>query len=475
MALTPLERQELELEMEKREFCETTQKVRADIEDKSRYGNLTRYMNVQRRQQEETNAMQKRIEDAAFHERQLERETNLSRELDKIKRDEMKELLLRQQLRENSHELRDLERKLKAAYIHKALIAQMAEKEAEKMNEKIQEKRAQDILRTVWRDESELKIKLKQEDILKKAQYKRELQDQMILREKDKRYHYEEFLREKKMIDDIVQRIHDEDEREMQERMCKMKRTRDEMIAFKQARELWKKKKAEEIEEENRRIQEFLTAKAANITSWTNEREKRNIIKAKISEDIAKQIYEERAKKKEREDIIQELMELEKKEELERRDKHDMERLIRQRIEMNESLARQLKEKEERSQQEANEDARYKDEMLAKLAEDAKLEQMSQQKRRMRMLQLRRDVEQMMIDRRQKYAEEMQLSIKLKEQEDHEMEKRRQVIEEERIRMLKEHVKNLVGYLPKGLLTANDLPHLGADVVNNIVQNKNQC
>lgn len=69
------------------------------------------------------------------------------------------------------------------------------------------------------------------------------------------------------MIDDIVQRIHEEDEREMQERMCKMKRTRDEMVAFKQAQELWKKRKAEEIEEENRRIQEFLTAKAADIKS----------------------------------------------------------------------------------------------------------------------------------------------------------------------------------------------------------------
>lgn len=38
--------------------------------------------------------------------------------------------------------------------------------------------------------------------------------------------------------------------------------------------------------------------------------------------------------------------------------------------------------------------------------------------------------------------------------------------------MLKEHVKNLVGYLPKGLLTADDLPHLGADIVDHIIQNK---
>lgn len=58
------------------------------------------------------------------------------------------------------------------------------------------------------------------------------------------------------------------------------------------------------------------------------------------------------------------------------------------------------------------------------MAEDEKLEQMSAQKRRMKMLQLKRDVEEMMTDRRQRRAEEMQLLIKLQEQEDEEMAKR---------------------------------------------------
>lgn len=81
--------------MEKRKYFESSEKIKTHIEEKNRYRNLTRYMNVQRREQEENNAMQKQIEDTAFHERQIERENNLSRELDKIKRDEMKELLLR--------------------------------------------------------------------------------------------------------------------------------------------------------------------------------------------------------------------------------------------------------------------------------------------------------------------------------------------------------------------------------------------
>lgn len=106
-----------------------------------------------------------------------------------------------------------------------------------------------------------------EEDLIKKAHYKQELQDQIILREKSRRQAYEEFLREKKLIDDIIQRIHDEDERELANKMCKLQKTKEEIVAFREAHEFWKKKKKEEIEEENRQIQEYLMSKAADITA----------------------------------------------------------------------------------------------------------------------------------------------------------------------------------------------------------------
>lgn len=43
---------------------------------------------------------------------------------------------------------------------------------------------------------------------------------------------------------------------------------------------------------------------------------------------------------------------------------------------------------------------------------------------------------------------------------------RRKVIEEERLRLLKEHASNLIGYLPPGVLRADDLPHLGSEFTN---------
>jgi hypothetical protein len=58
------------------------------------------------------------------------------------------------------------------------------------------------------------------------------------------------------------------------------------------------------------------------------------------------------------------------------------------------------------------------------MAEDQRLEQLSNQKRRMKMLECRREVERMMAERRQRHAEEMQLLMKLKEQDEMEAEER---------------------------------------------------
>lgn len=68
-------------------------------------------------------------------------------------------------------------------------------------------------LEKAWSSEKELREKHQQEEVCKKAMYKQDLQDQIIYNEKNKRFLYEEFLREKKMLDEIISRIHDEDER----------------------------------------------------------------------------------------------------------------------------------------------------------------------------------------------------------------------------------------------------------------------
>lgn len=77
----------------------------------------------------------------------------------------------------------------------------------------MKEKETNQLLQSAWLKDEEYRTLCVQKQIDQKEQYKQELHDQMILGEKNRRFQYEEFLREKKMLDDIVQRIHDEDVR----------------------------------------------------------------------------------------------------------------------------------------------------------------------------------------------------------------------------------------------------------------------
>lgn len=49
--------------------------------------------------------------------------------------------------------------------------------------------------------------------------------------------------------------------------MCRMRRTKQEIEAFKEAQEVWRRNKKELLEEENRRIQEYLLFKAREAKS----------------------------------------------------------------------------------------------------------------------------------------------------------------------------------------------------------------
>ncbi|GJQ85766.1 hypothetical protein Trydic_g20328 [Trypoxylus dichotomus] len=465
MALSKNRKEKLAEEMSERKFYECIEMERAKIDQRNKFRNLHRYMQIQRKQMDDDDRAEKEKQ-LLIREAEVKREEKLAQEMDKMKRKEIKELRMRQILRENCPELRDLESKLRAAYVNKQLLTQLKEKEALKLEEKLKEKKVQEVLSQARMSEEEFQIKEAEAQIKRKAEYKQALQDQMILREKTRRHLYEEFLKEKKMIDDIIQRIHEEDERMLEEKWCKVQKTQEEMLAFKAAQKIWKEKRKLALEEENRRIEEYLQMKAREEHMKTVHEHKKNQLKEKLTEDLARQLYTSQMKKREREYIRQELAEREFQEQIEERHKADVEAQIRQRIDLQEVLEKQMQDRRERVRQEQKEEQLYKEQVLAKLMEDQKLEQMSAQKKRMKMLQLKRDVEDMMKERRQRIAEEMQEKIRLIEEEKKVAVKRREIIEEERLKMLKEHAKNLIGHIPRGVLREDDLEHLGDAVAD---------
>lgn len=87
--------------------------------------------------------------------------------------------------------------------------------------------------------------------------------------------------------------------------------------------------------------------------------------------------------------------------------------------------------------------------MLQKYAEESRLEQMNDQKRRMKQLEHRHAVEAIILDRRQRVEEERRSLLEINKEHDEISKYRKDVIEQERQRMLREHAANLIGFLPK--------------------------
>jgi len=114
---------------------------------------------------------------------------------------------------ETSYELRELESKLRAAYVQKERTAQIAEKEAIKFDSYLEDA---EIARRMRSETDKAEEDRRQREITRQQEmvrYKQDLQRQLEERELGKQKAYEEFLREKLVIDEIVRKIYEEDQR----------------------------------------------------------------------------------------------------------------------------------------------------------------------------------------------------------------------------------------------------------------------
>jgi len=112
-----------------------------------------------------------------------------------------------------SEEIKVLEQKLRAAYIAKERQAQMAEKKALQYDRMAEEaEMSRKIQEQIALAEKERALK---EAVLarNKIQYNETLRAQLADKENQRKKAYEEFLHDKMMIDEIVRKIYEEDQR----------------------------------------------------------------------------------------------------------------------------------------------------------------------------------------------------------------------------------------------------------------------
>lgn len=164
---------------------------------------------------------------------------------------------MRQQVRENNQELRELESKLRQAYVSKALAAQKKEREAVILAEKIQDKHEGEVLEKARLNHLEDMKKEQEIERERKKKLHEDLTEQIVTAHKQHQKLYEEFLREKYYLDEIAQRVKEELLELAQKKVERRERTKKEMDAFKVIKKELERIKEIETNEENQRIVEY--------------------------------------------------------------------------------------------------------------------------------------------------------------------------------------------------------------------------
>lgn len=294
--------------------------------------------------------------------------------------------------------------------------------------------------------------------------YQTQLERQLEEREEQKQQAYEEFLKEKLMIDEIVRKIYEEDQRARELEMSKKATTQGFIREFQESRAAWKVAERERMEQENQRIFAYMQEQGNRDALAAADKAAREEAKETVQATLAKEIAERERLRTEMESIRQELV-LEEHEERQRAaERNAMEKRLRDRIELKAQHTEHMKAKQLREEAEQLEEDNFRKAMMEKFAEDDRLEQLSAQRRRLRQQEHKREVERLLEERRSNYAAQRALEVQELEEAGRLDAYRREIIEEERQRMLKEHAGKLLGYLPRGVIMGEkDLQLLGPE------------
>lgn len=361
-----------------------------------------------------------------------------------------------QRICEDSDELKELERNLKTAYLNKERAAQHQNKLA---NSAIEQQRIDeyedqmeyDRLLAI-RDEEERNHNRR--EILQEQRYI--LQDQM--REKERRIleSKSQTIKERNVVDDIVNRINQEDEDDYRRRKeSQAAQVRIMREAEQQRNRQTAAAKLAEKEEENR-----IAAYNRSLISRTDGAAARR--QAKLDDDarILNKMSEEAAAKRLEEqeyEYLRNLLyeeEVEDKKRKEYRDRRDREIFMkREMIEANNHL---LMSKAEMRRMEMDKEARVVEIMREKFAQDEAREREEEENRIRKKQEQLYFLDNQQTERRHLDGQERAREREILEEESRREEYRRRVVQVARRRLLDEHAARLQGYLPGKLFNDTD-------------------
>ncbi len=297
--------------------------------------------------------------------------------------------------------------------------------------------------------------------VLEQIKYKKNLDHQLDEKQDKLNQLYQDFLKEKAVIDSIIADVKAEQRNKVIQVLVKKQVAKEEIQHFIQSQKVFVQLEQDRIERENEEIKAYIAGRDAWVTEQNKIMDEKRVLKHDQVQALGQKLEAERQAEAQKEALLHELNEGRQRDLDKVKDRHELELEVRKRLDFRRCNDLNLSYKARLKAMEKAEDEAWKARIMAEAEKEAKLEQMSQAKRRMKMLELKREADRLLSERQKEREiqnmEEKLYWASLKAEE----EEREALIEEERRKLLEEHAEKLMGFLPHGVLSEEDFERLG--------------
>lgn len=353
--------------------------------------------------------------------------------------------------------LRELQEKLKMAYVSRERAEQKKERFEMTAAERAEQARIDAALEAdrVRHLEEEAHREAARREEYRKS--KIHIQRQIEEKERRRFIEGEEAARkEREMVDNLVRKVMEDDESEARERARKAEETKRFIKEFQETQDRYRQAQREAELEEERRIQAYNASRAGRAERVAAAKAEEDAAKEAIYRDIVRQQEEKRAREREEERLRWLLVE-EEAEQARLKAEHDrVERQERMKREMMEANEEQKRIRARLDREAAEREAQLVDDFMRSCADaDSKERAAAEAREQAKREHIAAVAEQARL-REEMYRRQLEQHARAEAEARAKEEFQQRVVEEARRRLLEEHASMLQGYLPKGVIRSKE-------------------
>ena len=356
----------------------------------------------------------------------------------------------------DSDEIKELKDAIEHAKLNKILSRQMNQNLLLRKQKLIKEAEEEEL---VLKEIENEKRRNEEEKEKKKIEFlkNREINLQQIREKKLQQEEAEkEYERDKKLVDDIVNKMIEEDIATKKEDQRKKEINKLYMQNAYKERDIIKQKEAEKEKLQEEAIQKYhesVALREKHVAQKKNDLQKQK-------DKIFNKLCEEEAKRKAEQDywdtVRSELHMEQDYKKTKLKEKEEEEKRQKMKDDVINSALKQMQFKEMKKKEEEANDAAFREKLMEKYAEDEKLEKEKQEKQRQQLIDIQNAIKKQKEEKYYQYQKQREKELNEYNKYKQEQDAKKYIIEQEKIRLLKENEELLKKYYPIGYYKAKD-------------------